>query len=96
MENCPKKPENLRKEVIDDDEILNFVYELKILIKEDKSVKELKKDCLDEIEKIEEALYNCIYEKDLNFFKNRIPLLYGNLWEKNWNILMNSLIVLIN
>ena len=57
------------EEIVDNDEILNIVKEIKLLVKEDKykndSIKGLKKDYPDEINEIEEALLNYMGENDL-------------------------------
>ena len=58
---------------IDNEEILNFVNEIKMLIKEDRynngSYKDLEKDYPDKIKNSEERLLNCIGENDLKILK---------------------------
>ena len=60
------------------DEMLNFVNEMKILIKEDMynndSIKDLKKSDSVEITKLEEALLKNIGENDLNILKTELPV----------------------
>ena len=52
VDNSQKTLRNLKDEIIDNDEILNFVNEIG---EEDKTINGLKKDYPDQIEKIEEA-----------------------------------------
>ena len=65
----------MQEELVDNDEILNIVNENKILNKEDKykndSIKDLKKDYPDKIEKIEEVLLNYKGENDLEILKKQ-------------------------
>ena len=82
---------NLKKEIFDNDEILNIVNEI---IEEDKNIKNLKKDYPDKIEILEEALLNYMGENDLNFFKQEFPDKWKHL-TKNWHIHLNILIVLM-
>ena len=60
---------NLTEEIVDNDEILNIVNE----IEEDRTIEDLKKDYPDEIEKLEEALLNCMGENDLKIFEQGFP-----------------------
>ena len=65
------------KEIVDNDEILNIVNEMKILIKEDRykndSIKNFKRDYPDEIEKLEEAFLNYMGECHLKILKTEFP-----------------------
>ena len=64
---------DLKKEIVDNGEILNFVNEIRILIKEDKykndSIEDLKEDYPDKIEKLEEALLNYIIANEPKILK---------------------------
>ena len=60
------------------DELLKIVNEIKILIKEDRYIKDLRKDYPDKIEKLEEALLNYIGENDFKILKTEIP---DNKWK---------------
>ena len=68
-----KTLKKLKKEIVDDDEMLNIVNKIKIVTKEDKysndSIEYLKKDFPDEIKKLEEASNSYISESDLKFLK---------------------------
>ena len=68
---------DLEGEIVDNDEILNTVNEIKILIKEDMyeidSIKELKKDYPDKIKNSEESLLNYMGENDLKILKTGFP-----------------------
>ena len=87
---------DLEEEIVDNDEILNIVHEIKRLIKEDKykndSIKDLKKDYPDKIKNLEEVLLNYMGENDLKILKTR----FSDKWKyltKNLLIHMNFLIV---
>ena len=77
---------DFERDIIDNDEILKIFNEIKIGIKEDRynnaSVKDFTKDYTDEIEKIEEALLNCMSENDLTvsktFFSDKWKILTKN------------------
>ena len=64
---------DLAAEIVDNDEVLKIVHEIKILNKENKykkdSIKDLKKDYPNETEKLEEALLNYMGENDLKILK---------------------------
>ena len=74
------------EEIVDNDEILNIVNEIKILMKEDKyrndSIKDFTKDYLDKIEKLEEALLNYMGGNDLKILKTEFPDRWKYLNEK--------------
>ena len=69
VDNSLKTLKDFEEEIVDNDEILNIVFEIKIIIKEDiyknDSIKEFKKDYADKIERLEEALLNYMGENDL-------------------------------
>ena len=65
-----KTLKNLKEEVVDNDEILNIVNDIE---EEDRTIKDLKKDYPDEIEKLEDALLNYIGENDPNILKTEFP-----------------------
>ena len=64
-------------ENVDNDEILAIINEIKILFKENRynndSIEDFKKDNLDEIENLEEALHNFMGENDLKILKTECP-----------------------
>ena len=72
-----KKLNDLEEEIVDNNEILNIVNEMKMLITEDKykngSIKDLKKDYPDENNKLEETLLNYMGENDLKILKTGFP-----------------------
>ena len=77
VDNSHKTLEDFEKEVVDNDEILNIVDEIKRLITENKyendSIKDLKKDYLDKIKELEEALLEYMGENDLRKSKTGFP-----------------------
>ena len=77
VHNSHKILKDLEGEIVDNDEILNTVNEIKLIIKEDKykndSIKDLKKDYPDKIKKLEEALINFMGENDLKLLKTEFP-----------------------
>ena len=88
VDNSHEKLKAFEKEIVDNDEILKNVTEIKTLITEVKwkndSIKDIKKEYQDEIEKLEEAFHNYNGEKDLETLKTDIP---DNRWK---NIIKNS------
>ena len=70
VDNSDKTLKNLKKEIVDNDEILNIIDEI---IEEDKTIKDLKKDYPDEIKKLEEALLVHMGEHDLKILKTGFP-----------------------
>ena len=66
---------NLEEEIVENDEILNIVNEIKILRKQDRynniSIKDLKNDYPDKIKKLKEAFFNYIGEIYVNILKKR-------------------------
>ena len=61
---------NLEAEIFDNDEILGIVDEIR---EDDRTIKGLKKDYPNEIEKLEEVLLNFIGENNLKFLKTELP-----------------------
>ena len=77
VDNSHKTLKDFEEEIIDNDEILNIVNEIKMLIKEDKyendSIKDLKKDYPDKINELEEPLLDYMGEIDLKVLKTGFP-----------------------
>ena len=77
VDNSQKTLKNLKEEILDNDEIINFVSEIRILFKEDRykkdSIKDFKKDYPDKNEELEGTLLNYIGEKDVKIMKTEIP-----------------------
>ena len=71
----------MKEEIVDNDEIIDSVNEKKILFDGDRyikdSIKDLKKDYPDEIEKLEETLHIYIEENDLKLIKTEFS---DNRW----------------
>ena len=67
----------MEKEIVDSDEILITVNEIKMIIKEDGYDNDsnigLKKDYPNEIQKLEEALLDYMSENDLEILKTGFP-----------------------
>ena len=61
-----KRVKDFKEEIVDNDEILNFVNEI---VENDKTIEDLKKDYLDKIENLEETLLNYMGENDLKILK---------------------------
>ena len=78
VDNSNKKLKNLKKEIVDNEEILNIVNK----IVEDGTIKDLKKDYPDEINKLEEALLDYMGENDLKILKTRFPYKWKYLTKK--------------
>ena len=77
VDNSHKTLKDFEEEIVDNDEILNIVNEIKMLNKEDKykknSIKDLKKDYPDKINELEEALLDYMAENDLKILKTGFP-----------------------
>ena len=81
VDNSHKTLKNLKKEIVDNDEILNIVNkieeiypeEIETLEEDDRTIKNLKKYYPEEIENLEEALLNYIGENDLKILKTGFP-----------------------
>ena len=70
VDNSNKTLGDLKKEIVDNDYILNIVNKIK---EKDRTIKDLKKDYPEEIENLEEALLNYMGENDLKILKNGFP-----------------------
>ena len=70
VDNSHKTLQNLKKEFVDNDEILNIRNEI---TEEDKTIKGLKKEYPDKIGKLEEASLDYMEENDLKILKTRFP-----------------------
>ena len=72
----------LEREIVDKDEVLNVLNEIKIIIEEDKyekdCIKDIKEEYPDIVAKLEESLLKYIGETDLKFLKTEFP---DNKWE---------------
>ena len=68
---------DFEEEIVDNDEILNNVKEIKVLNKENRnkndSIKDFKKDYPDKIKELEEALLNYMVENDHKLLKTEFP-----------------------
>ena len=68
---------DLEREIVDNGEMVNLGWEIKIIFKEDKyindSVEDLDEAYPDRIGKFEEALLNYIGENDLKILKTEFP-----------------------
>ena len=77
VDNSHKTLKDFEEEIVDNDEILNIVNEIKMLIKENKykndSIKDLKKDYPDKINELEEDLLDYMGENDLKILKTEFP-----------------------
>ena len=77
VDNSHKTLEDFEEDIIDNDEILNIVDEMKRLITENKykidSIKNIKKDYPDKIKELEEALLDYMRENDLKILKTGFP-----------------------
>ena len=65
-----KTHKKLKKEIVDNDEILNIFSEIG---EGDRTIEDLKKDYPNEIEKLEEVLLNYIGENDPKLLKTEFP-----------------------
>ena len=70
VDNSNKTLTNLKKEIVDNDETLNFVNEI---IEDDRTIKDLKKDYRDKLKNLEEALLSYMGENDLKILGTRFP-----------------------
>ena len=76
VDNSHKTLKNLKKEVFEDDKILNIINELENMIektKRNKSISDLKKKYPDKINELEEAFLDYIGENDLKLLKTEFP-----------------------
>ena len=70
VDNGHKKLKNLKKEIVDNDEILDIVNKI---VEDDRTIEDLKQDYPDEIKNLEEALLDYIGENDLKILKTGFP-----------------------
>ena len=86
VDNSHKTLNSLKEEIVDNDEITKKVNKIKLLIEEDKynknSIKDLKKDYPDKIEKLEKALLIYMVENDLKILKTGFPDKWKHLTNK--------------
>ena len=86
VDNTHKTLADFEEEIVDNDEILNIVNEIKMLITEDKyrndSIKDLKKDYPEKINELEEVLLDYIGENDLKILKTEFLDKWKYLTEK--------------
>ena len=80
VDNSNKTLGNLKREIVDDNYILNIVTDIG---ENNRTIKDLKKDYPDKINELEEALLNYKGENDLEIFKTRFP--------DNWKFLTRNL-----
>ena len=80
VDNSNKTLGDLKKEIIDNDQILNIINEI---TEDDKTIKDLKKYYPEEIKTLEEALLNYMGENDLKILKRGFP--------DKWNYLTRKL-----
>ena len=66
VDNSDKNLKNLKKEIVDYDERLGIVNKI---VEDDRTIKDLKRDYPDEINKLEEALLDYLGENDLKILK---------------------------
>ena len=69
VDNSNKKLKDLKKEIVDNDEILDIVNK----IEDDRTIEELKKDYPNEIKNLEESLLDYMDENDLKILKKGFP-----------------------
>ena len=79
VDNTNKTLGDLKKEIIDNDEILDIVNKI---TKDNKTIKDLKKDYPKEIDNLEEALLDYIGENDLKILKSGFPYKWKYLTKK--------------
>ena len=70
LDNGHKTLKNLKKEIVDNDEILDIVNKI---VEDDKTIKDLKKDYPEETKNLEEALLNYMEENNLKILKTGFP-----------------------
>ena len=69
-DNTNKTPKNLKKEIVDNDKIIDIVNKIE---EDDRTIEDLKKDYPEEIKNLEEALLDYMGENDLKFLKTGFP-----------------------
>ena len=87
VDNSHETLKNLKKEIVDNDKILDIVNQIKFIVKEDEyeniSIKDLKKYYPDKINELEETLLDYMGENDLKILKTGFP--------ENWKYLTKKL-----
>ena len=77
VDNSHKTLKDFEEEIVDNDEILNIVNEIKMLNRKDKykndSIEDLRQDYPDKINELEEALLDYMGENDLKILKTGFP-----------------------
>ena len=91
VHNSNKTMKILKKEIVDNDEILDIVNKI---VEDDRTIEDLKKDFPIEIKKLEEALFDYMGENDLTILKTGFPDKW-NYFTKKVLIHMNVLIVMM-
>ena len=70
VDNGHKTLKSLKKEIIENDEIMDIVNKI---VEDDRTIKDLKKDYPEEIKNLEEALLNYMGENDLKILRTGFP-----------------------
>ena len=70
VDNSHKTMKNLKKEIVDNDEILDIVNRI---VEDDRTIEDLKKDYPNEIKSLEEALFDYMGENDLEVLNTGFP-----------------------
>ena len=79
VDNSHKTLKNLKKEIVDNDEILNIVNKI---VEDDRTNNDMKKDYPEEIKNLEEALLDYMGENDLIILKTGFPKKWKYLTKK--------------
>ena len=79
VNNGHKTLKNLKKEIIENDEIMDIVNKI---VEDDRTIKDMKKDYPEEIKNLEEALLNYMGENDLKILKTGFPDKWKYLTQK--------------
>ena len=79
VDNSNKTLGDLKKEIVDNDYILNIVTDI---VEDDKTIKDLNKEYPEEIKNLEEALINYMGENDLKILKTGFPDKWSYLTKK--------------
>ena len=80
VENSHKTLKNLKKEIVDNDEIMNIVNKI---VEDDRTFNDLKKRYPEEIKSLEEALLNYVGENDPKILKRGFPNKWKYLTKKS-------------
>ena len=79
VDNNHKTLKNLKKEIVDNDEVLSTINEIG---EKDRTIEDLKKDYPNETEKLEESLLDYMGDNDLKFLKTGFPAKWEYLTKK--------------